>query len=143
MKSERQFDFRTASDIGIRYDVTIKPTEGGNPEYAVDLKNGLEKLPRVKKLMMIMVPDDDDPAELGVMMLGMSVNELSELLWKHKEEEGIVDVLAAAAIAEGHIRAMELTRAAKEKSLKGDLSNFLAEMVVDRMQRKQEQEGGE
>ena len=143
MYRERQFNFRTTSDIGIRYDVTIKPTDGGNPEYAVDLKNGLEKLPRVKKLMMIMVPDDDEPAELGVMMLGMSVNELSELLWKHKEEEGVVDLLAAAAIADGHIRAMELTRAAKEKSRKGDLSDVLAAMVADRMRRKQEQEGGE
>ena len=138
-----QFNFKTAGDSGIRYDVTIKPTEGGNPEYAVDLKNGLEKLPRVKKLMRIMVPDDDDPAEMAVMMLGMSVNELSELLWKHKEEEGVVDLLSAAAIAEGHIRAMELTRAAMEKSRKGDLSDFLAAMVADRMRQKQEQEGGE
>lgn len=76
-------------------------------------------------------------------MLGMSVGDLAKLLVEHRDQEGYADVLAAALIADGKIRAGERLRAAREKSRKGDLSDFLAAMVADRMRRKQEQEGGE
>ena len=140
---EEVMNFKAQGDLGIRYDVTIKPTEDSNPEFAADITKGMEKIPRAKKLLMIMVPDDDDPAECAVTMLGFSVGDLAQLLLKQKDAPGCADVLAAASIAEGQIRAAERLRAAREKSRKGDLSDFLAAMVADRMRRKQEQEGGE
>lgn len=140
---EEVMNFKAQGDLWIRYDVTIKPTEDSNPEFTADIVKGMEKIPRAKKLLMIMVPDDDDPAECAVTMLGFSVGDLAQLLLKHNDAPGYADVLAAASIADGQIRAAERLRAAKEKSRKGDLSDFLAAMVADRMRRKQEQEGGE
>lgn len=140
---EDVMNFTAQSDLGIRFDVTIKPTEDSNPEFAADIAKGMEKIPRAKGLLMIMVPDDGDPAEGVVTMLGLSVGDLARLLLKHKDMQGFADVLAAALIAEGQIRAEERVRAAREKSRKGDLSDFLAAMVAYGTRLKQEQEGGE
>ena len=142
-RTEQAFNFKADRDLGIRYEVTIKPTEDSNPEFAADIAKGCEKMPRAKGLLLIVVPDDSEEAVGAVSMLGMSVGDLAKLLVEHKDQEGYADVLAAAAIAEGHIRSMELMRAAMEKSRKDDLRDFLAAMVADRMRRKQEQEGGE
>ena len=142
-RTEKVLNFKTDRDLGIRYEVTIKPTEDSNPEFTADIAKGMEKIPRAKGLLLMVVADDSEEATAGISMLGMSVGDLAKLLVEHKDLEGYADVLAAAAIAEGQIRAAERLRAAREKRLKGDLSDFLAEMVVDRMRRKQEQEGGE
>lgn len=142
-RTEQVLNFRTDRDLGIRYEVTIKPTEDSNPEFAADIAKGMEKIPRAKGLLLMVVPDDSEKAVGAISMLGMSTGDLAKLLVEHKDLEGYADVLAAASIAEGQIRAAERLRAAREKSLKGNLSDFLAEMVVDRMRRKQEQGGGE
>lgn len=143
VRTEQVLNFRTDRDLGIRYEVTIRPTQDSNPEFAADIAKGTAEIPRAKGLLLIVVPDDSEKAVGAISMLGMSTGDLAKLLVEHKDLEGYADVLAAASIAEGHIRAMELTRAAREKSRKGDLSDFLAAMVADRMRRKQEQEGGE
>lgn len=140
---EDVMNFTAQSDLGIRYDVTIKPTEDSNPEFAADIAKSMEKIPRAKGLLMIMVPDDDDQGECDVITLGLSVNILAQLLLKHKDASGIANVLAAASIAEGQIRAAERLRAAMEESRKRELSDFLAAMASRVTQRKQEQEGGE
>ena len=140
---EQTFNFKADRDLGIRYEVTIKPTEDSNPEFAADIAKGTAKIPRAKALLLMVVADDSEEAVGAISLLGMSVGKLAELLVEHKDQEGYADVLAAASIAEGQIRAAERLRAAKEKSRKGDLSDFLAAMVADRMRRKQEQEGGE
>ena len=142
-RTEQVFNFKVDRDLGIRYEVTIKPTEDSNPEFAADIAKGMAEIPRAKKLLLMVVQDDSEEAVGCISMLGMSIGELAKLLMEHKDQEGYADVLAAASIAEGQIRAAERLRAAREKSRKGDLSDFLAAMVADRMRRKQEQEGGE
>ena len=118
VRTEQVLNFRTDRDLGIRYEVTIKPTEDSNPEFVADIAKGTAEIPRAKGLLLIVVPDDSEKA-VGA----------------------ISDVLAAASIAEGQIRAAERLRAAREKSRKGDLSDFLAAMLEAKKRR--EQEGGE
>ena len=142
-RTEQVLNFRTDRDLGIRYEVTIKPTQDSNPEFAADIAKGTAEIPRAKGLLLIVVPDDSEKAVGAISMLGMSTGDLAKLLVEHRDQEGYADVLAAALIADGKIRAGERLRAAREKSRKGDLSDFLAAMVADRMRRKQEQEGGE
>lgn len=134
-RTEQVLNFKADSDLGIRYDVTIKPTEDSNPEFAGDIAKGVEKIPRAKKLLLMVVADDSEEAVGAMSMLGMSIADLAKLLVENKDREGYADVLAAASIAEGHIRAAERMRAVREKSRKGDLSDFLAAMAADMMRR--------
>jgi hypothetical protein len=137
-RTEQVLNFKADSDLGIRYDVTIKPTEDSNPEFAGDIAKGVEEIPRAKKLLLMVVADDSEEAVGAISMLGMSIADLAKLLVENKDREGYADVLAAASIAEGEIRAAERMRAVREKSRKGDLSDFLAAMAADMMRRKQE-----
>lgn len=141
VRTEQVLNFRTDRDLGIRYEVTIKPTEDSNPEFVADIAKGTAEIPRAKGLLLIVVPDDSEKAVGAISMLGMSTGDLAKLLVEHKDLEGYADVLAAASIAEGQIRAAERLRAAREKSRKGDLSDFLAAMLEAKKRR--EQEGGE
>lgn len=134
-RTEQVLNFKADSDLGIRYDVTIKPTEDSNPEFAGDIAKGVEKIPRAKKLLLMVVADDSEEAVGAMSMLGMSIADLAKLLVENKDRKGYADVLAAASIAEGHIRAAERMRAVREKSRKGDLSDFLAAMAADMMRR--------
>lgn len=141
VRTEQVLNFRTDRDLGIRYEVTIRPTQDSNPEFAADIAKGTAEIPRAKGLLLIVVPDDSEKAVGAISMLGMSVGDLAKLLVEHKDLEGYADVLAAASIAEGQIRAAERLRAARERSRKGDLSDFLAAMLEAKKRR--EQEGGE
>lgn len=134
-------NFKSDKELNIRYDVTITPTADSNPEFAGEIAKGMKKIPRAKKVLLIVVPDDDDPVDSAVTMLGFSVADLAKVLQKNKDEEGYVDVLAAASIAEGQIQAAERLRAARDKSRKGNMTDFLAAMLEAKKRR--EQEGGE
>ena len=139
MKEVMEMDLSFEEERKLDLEITIRPTADSDPELAGELEKSFKDPIRCHKMAMITDGNGEENCILGVNILGYSIETLGNELYKHFRDRGVSRLLAAAAIAEGKIRARRYLGEADEEQRK----NKIAEALAKALSLREEEDHGE
>lgn len=129
MKEVMEMDLSFEEERKLDLEIMIRPTTDSDPELTGELEKCCKEPIRCHRMAMITDGNGEENCILGVNIFGYSIETLGDELYKHSRDRGVSKLLAAAAIAEGKIRAISYLEEAGEEQRKNNIAKALAKAL--------------